>query len=95
MVPDSAQIAFSSNKDGELFEVFTVDAEGGSLRKVATTAEGMFEPSWSPDGSMIAFAEGGAIYSVDLGGGEPQRITDTENNDSSPAWNPRPPPAEE
>ena len=48
--PDSAQIAFSSNKDGELFEVFTVSAEGGSLRKVATTAEGMFEPSWSPDG---------------------------------------------
>ena len=95
MVPDSAQIAFSSNKDGELFEVFTVDAEGRSLRKVATTAEGMFEPSWSPDGSMIAFAEGGAIYSVDLGGGEPQRITDTDNNDSSPAWNPRPPPAEE
>lgn len=89
--PDSARIAFSSNRDGELFAVFTVSVAGGSLRKVATTAEGMFEPSWSPDGRTIAFAEGGAIYSVELGRGEPQRLTDTANNDSSPDWNPRPP----
>jgi Tol biopolymer transport system component len=59
------------------------------------TASDNFEPSWSPDGSRIAYFEDGAIYSVELGGGEVEKLTDSENNDSSPAWNPRPPPADE
>ena len=70
--------------------MFTVSAAGDSLHKVATTAEGMFEPSWSPDGSLIAFAEGGAIYTVDLAGGEPERLTETRHNDSSPGVEPAP-----
>ena len=48
----------------------------------------MFEPSWSPDGSKIAFSEGGSIFTVELGGGGVEKLTDTENNDSSPTWNP-------
>ena len=55
---------------------------------MAPTAEGMFEPAWSPDGSTIAFSEEGAIFTVELGGGDATKLTDTANNDSSPAWNP-------
>jgi Tol biopolymer transport system component len=59
---------------------------------VAPTAADNFEPSWSPDGTTIAYFEDGAIYAVELGGGEVEKLTDSENNDSSPVWNPQPPP---
>ena len=55
------------------------------------TAGDNFEPSWSPDGSKIAYQEAGAIYTVELGGGEVERLTDSADNDSSPVWNPSSP----
>ena len=54
---------------------------------VPTTGDN-FEPSWSPDGSKIAYQEDGAIFTVELGGGDVEKLTDNENNDSSPVWNP-------
>ena len=48
------------------------------------TASDNFEPSWSPDGSKIAYFEDGAIFAVELGGGEVEKLTDNANNDSSP-----------
>jgi hypothetical protein len=43
-----------------------------------------FVGSWSPDGSRIAFSNGG-IHTMDLDGSNIQRLTD-DSNDSSPAW---------
>ncbi|CAN5125958.1 hypothetical protein BH20ACT13_BH20ACT13_04200 [soil metagenome] len=86
--PDSARIVFSSDQNGEVFELYTVGIDGKGLRSVTPTAGDLFEPAWSPDGSKIAFSEGGAIFTVELGGGDVEKLTDTENNDSSPAWNP-------
>ena len=93
--PDGKRIVFSSNQDGEVFELYTVGIDGKGLRSVTPTAGDLFEPSWSPDGSTIAFSEGGSIFTVELGGGNAVQLTDNENNDSSPAWNPRPPAEEE
>jgi TolB protein len=90
--PDSARIVFSSDRDGEVFELYTIGVDGKGLRSVAATATDVFEPSWSPDGSRIAFAEDGAIFTVELGGGDVEQLTSTDDNDSSPAWNPMPPP---
>jgi len=89
--PDSARIVFSSDQNGEVFELYTVGIDGKGRRSVTPTAGDLFEPAWSPDGSKIAFSEGGAIFTVELGGGDVKKLTDTENNDSSPAWNPSPP----
>jgi len=89
--PDSARIVFSSDQNGEVFELYTVGIDGKGRRSVTPTAGDLFEPAWSPDGSKIAFSEGGAIFTVELGGGDVAKLTDTENNDSSPAWNPSPP----
>ena len=61
---------------------------------MAPTLTDVFEPSWSPDGSRIAFSEEGAIAVVELGVGEVEQLTSTDDNDSSPAWNPKPPPDE-
>jgi TolB protein len=90
--PDSDRVAFTTNAEGDLYELYTVGIDGKGLRRVAPTTGDNFEPSWSPDGSEIAYQEAGAIFSIELGGGEVRKLTDNENNDSSPAWNPRPAP---
>ena len=93
--PDGARLVFSTNAEGEVYELYTIGVDGKGLRRVAPTAGDNFEPSWSPDGSRIAYQEAGAIFAVELGGGEVEKLTDNANNDSSPVWNPQPPSGDE
>ncbi len=89
--PDSRRIAFTTNADGDLYELFTIGVDGKGLRRVSPTTGDNFEPSWSPDGAKIAYQEAGAIFTIELGGGDVEKLTENSTNDSSPAWNPRPP----
>jgi Tol biopolymer transport system component len=85
--PDSKRLAFSSNHDTALYDIFTVSLDGTNVRRVVKSATEAFEPAWSPDGSEIAFSRDGAIVVTTLAGAE-RNLTDPEDNDSSPAWNP-------
>ena len=64
------------NRD-ELFALFTIGVDGKGLRSVVPTADDNFEPSWSPDGSRIAYQEDGAIFTIELGGTGVEKLTDT------------------
>ena len=85
--PDSKRLAFSSNHDATLYDIFTVTVDGTNVRRVVSSETDAFEPAWSPDGSEIAFSRDGAIVVTTLAGVE-QQLTDPEDNDSSPEWNP-------
>jgi len=89
--PDGARIVFSSNRDSDFYELYTIGVDGKGLGSVAPTTGDNFEPSWSPDGEKVAYFEDGAIFTVELGSGRVEKLTDNDTNDSSPVWNPKPP----
>jgi Tol biopolymer transport system component len=56
--PDGEKIAFSSNRADEKFNIWTINADGTSLRQITNTPHESTEPVWSPDGKRLAFGEG-------------------------------------
>jgi Tol biopolymer transport system component len=92
--PDGRKIAFVSFADDNVpgcpadscppsGEIYVVDAEGTGLARMTTSKADDEHPTWSPDGSRIAFASGFALRSqghlswlvtVPTGGGPATRI---------------------
>jgi Helix-turn-helix domain/WD40-like Beta Propeller Repeat len=78
--PDGAYIAFDSDREGTR-AVFVADADGHNVHRVS--GEGFAAvPSWSPDGSQLAFVRGEEndpqvwnLWTTDLQTGKLQRLT--------------------
>jgi Tol biopolymer transport system component len=81
--PQSGRIAFDNFDD-----VWTIDADGTDLRRLTQSPGPDFDPSWSPDGTRIAFrAERSGepeIWVMNADGTGKRRLT----AGLSPAWSP-------
>jgi serine/threonine-protein kinase len=95
--PDGASIAFASevaaSSEGGLrsaLKVIPFPANGTAATTIAEVAdEEIGHPSWSPDGSRIAFAMGSAIYVVDADGSNLTTVVpDQEVLLTAPVWHP-------
>jgi TolB protein len=103
--PDGKRIAFVSDRDHNgrcealLFncpasagELYVANADGSDPRRLTTTRADERDPTWSPDGTRIAFAraadakEGYDIYSVRPDGSGLRRLT----REPAVAWNYQP-----
>ena len=78
--PDGSQIAFDSDRDGER-GVYIANADGTNVKRVSGAGFAAV-PSWSPDGSTLAFVRAEAdkprvwnLWTLDLKTGETQRLT--------------------
>lgn len=91
--PDGEKIVFRSERDGG--GLFTMGATGESVRRV--TDFGM-DPSWSPDGRQLAFADEAVddpygrlslstLWTVELATGQTKQLT-TTGDAVQPAWSP-------
>ncbi len=95
-------LLFVSTRDG-VYALYEMDADGRRQRRfsseplpAATAANGLFyetDPSWSPDGTRVAFASNRSgrseIYVAPANGGSPRRLTSELGGASRPSWSRR------
>jgi len=82
----SSQIAFAGRSERG-YEIFSFDPATSTLTLLTTSSTG-FEPTWSPDGTRIAFASGArpaGIYVMNADGSSPQLVIE---GGRQPGWGP-------
>ncbi len=87
----AGRLAFAAYRHGN-WDIYSVDASGGDLRRMTTHPGQDRAPAWSPDGRRLAFQsrrdDNWDIYVVDARGGPPVRLTTDPHYDGAPSWSP-------
>ena len=67
-----------------------MNADGSGTRRLTSTKEDDNQPTWSPDGTRIAFARGvpSRIFVMGADGSGARRVTDDDSGEHEPAWSP-------
>jgi hypothetical protein len=91
--PDGAQILYDAGTDST-FDIFVMTIDGTSAQQLTDSGTD-YSPSWSPDGSQVAFSrlghDGGSdIYVMDADGSSVRRLTDggADVTNRNPTWSP-------
>jgi TolB protein len=89
--PDG-MIVFASNRSHSLDQLYIMDSDGSSQRRITNSSMEEFAPSWSPDGRKIVFVgvtkENADIWIVDVDGSNLTRLTTWPSFENSPSWSP-------
>jgi Tol biopolymer transport system component len=92
--PDGKKIVFTLGtvEAGSASPLWSVNSDGTALTQLTTDGAIDYRPTWSPDGSQIAFVstrDGNAeIYVMNADGTGQTNITNNAANDDSPSWSP-------
>jgi uncharacterized repeat protein (TIGR01451 family) len=102
--PDGSKIAFASNRDrfgsscGGNMEIYVMDADGTDVTRITTAPYSDVQPTWSPDGSRLAYSSQTRpsrfhlFTTASTGLGTPVKLTQKACNDASrgcsPDWSP-------
>src|SRR5687768_12962029 len=81
------RLTFSAEGD-----VWVMNADGSGRRRLTSDPEMDFDPSWSPDGSRIAFRShrdgDEEVYVMAADGSGQRNLSDSPTSDHSPSWSP-------
>lgn len=87
--PDLRTVVFDSTVDGQR-DLWLVGVDGSEPRRLTDDLGDQTWPSFSPDGTEVAYADGqdGQIHRRPVAGGDPVQVTDVSGIAGEPAWNP-------
>ncbi|MBW2715435.1 MAG: PD40 domain-containing protein [Deltaproteobacteria bacterium] len=89
--PNGLELAVVMSPSGSS-EIYRVDTEGRSARRLTKNRSIDVSPSWSPDGRKLAFVSDRSgspqIYLMDSDGSNAKRLTFDGNYNTNPAWSP-------
>jgi eukaryotic-like serine/threonine-protein kinase len=97
-IEEIGQVAFVSDRSG-IMQIWKINEDGSNAQQVSNMIEGACQPSWSPDGSQIAFIspcfrkqsqkyEDAQIYLMNADGSNVRLMPNTVMGDFDPAWSP-------
>ena len=85
--PRGNLIAYSGRDASNRYDIFAVDLRSGKVSRITQNPGRNLDPSWSPDGRMIAFQSSqGGIFVANEQGNNQQQIA---RAGSTPDWGPR------
>lgn len=88
----ASDILFSSNRDGGMFQLYTMAADGSNVRRATDEAIEASEFELSPDRSKAVFVSSRKgrpdLFVVDLAGGKVSPLTDDPALETTPTWSP-------
>jgi hypothetical protein len=88
----NGKIAFAAYSGGH-WQIFSIEPDGSERSRLSGLSTDLFHPTWSPDGSRIAFDAQGAggrteIDVMDADGSNVERLTEGDGWSYLPAWSP-------
>ena len=69
-------------------EIYTIDATGGTPTRLTDDDVSNIEPAWSPDGTQIAYWNGGELWMMAVDGSHAHRVYRSGGSVWAPAWSP-------
>ncbi len=89
----ASRITFGMTRNDGTKEIYVIDSDGENLERITEHGSTANSPTYSPDGSRIAYvtddADGLRVYVKDLNSGETTRIEALrDGNYMTPAWSP-------
>jgi Tol biopolymer transport system component len=80
----NGKIAFTSYSGGGSTDILSIDPDGSDQTRLS----GGSKPTWSPDGTKIAFTQADDIYVMNADGSNQTNLTNDPAWEGRPAWSP-------